>query len=67
VRNDTQPGFAKAFRDVIHELVWSVQPKASNEDRSRLVKLIPGMVRVVRDGLGLINMPERERDEFLST
>jgi Protein of unknown function (DUF1631) len=44
--------------------VWSVQPKASNEDRSRLVKLIPGMVRVVRDGLGLINMPERERDEF---
>ena len=65
VRNDAQPGFAKAFRDVIHELVWSVQPKASNEDRSRLVKLIPGMVRVVRDGLGLINMPERERDEFL--
>jgi hypothetical protein len=65
VRNDVQPGFAKAFRDVIHELVWSVQPKASNEDRSRLVKLIPGMVRVVRDGLALINMPERERDEFL--
>jgi hypothetical protein len=64
VRNEAQPGFAKAFRDVIHELVWSVQPKASNEDRSRLVKLIPGMVRVVRDGLGLINMPERERDEF---
>ncbi|MGE5161686.1 MAG: DUF1631 family protein [Betaproteobacteria bacterium] len=65
VRNEVQPGFAKAFRDVIHELVWSVQPKASNEDRSRLVKLIPGMVRVVRDGLALINMPERERDEFL--
>ena len=65
VRNEAQPGFAKAFRDVIHELVWSVQPKASNEDRSRLVKLIPGMVRVVRDGLALINMPERERDEFL--
>jgi len=64
VRNEAQPGFAQAFRDVIHELVWSVQPKASNEDRSRLVKLIPGMVRVVRDGLGLINMPERERDEF---
>ena len=64
VRNEAQPGFAKAFREVIHELVWSVQPKASNEDRSKLVKLIPNMVRVLRDGLGLINVPERDRDEF---
>jgi hypothetical protein len=64
VRSEAQPGFAKAFRDVIHELVWSVQPKASNEDRSKLVKLIPNMVRVLRDGLGLINVPERDRDEF---
>ncbi|MDH5207462.1 MAG: DUF1631 domain-containing protein [Burkholderiaceae bacterium] len=66
VRNETQPGFAKAFRDVIHELVWSVQPKASTEDRSKLVKLIPNMVRVLRDGLGLINVPERERDLFFT-
>jgi Protein of unknown function (DUF1631) len=65
VRNETQPGFAKAFREVIHEVVWSVQPKASNEDRSKLVRLIPGMVRVLRDGLGLINMPEHDRDQFL--
>ena len=46
-------GSHKSFRDVIHELVWSVQPKASTEDRSKLVKMIPGMVRVLRDGLGL--------------
>ena len=42
IRQETTPGFAKAFRDVIHELVWSVQPKASTEDRGKLVKLIPG-------------------------
>jgi hypothetical protein len=66
VRNETQPGFAKAFRDVIHELVWSVQPKASTEDRNKLVKLIPNMVRVLRDGLALINVPERERDLFFT-
>jgi hypothetical protein len=64
VRSEAQPGFAKAFREVIHELVWSVQPKASTEDRNKLVKLIPNMVRVLRDGLGLINVPERERDQF---
>ena len=66
VRSETTPGFAKAFREVIHELVWSVQPKASTEDRSKLVKLIPNMVRVLRDGLGLINVPERERELFFS-
>ena len=64
VRSDSQPGFAKAFRDVIHELVWSVQPKASTEDRNKLVKMIPGMVRVLRDGLSLVNVSERDRDQF---
>ncbi len=66
VRSETQPGFAKAFRDVIHELVWSVQPKASTEDRNKLVKMIPGMVRVLRDGLALINQSERDREQFFS-
>ncbi len=66
VRQEKTPGFAKAFRDVIHELVWSVQPKASTEDRSKLVKLIPSMVRVLRDGLGLINAPERDRELFFT-
>lgn len=62
VRSETQPGFAKSFRDVIHDLVWSVQPKASAEDRARLVKTIPNMVRVLRDGLNLINYSERDRE-----
>lgn len=66
VRSEAQPGFAKAFRDVIHELVWSVQPKASTEDRNKLVKMIPGMVRVLRDGLALVNVSERDRDTFFS-
>ncbi len=66
IRSEATPGFAKAFREVIHELVWSVQPKASTEDRSKLVKLIPNMVRVLRDGLGLINVPERERELFFT-
>jgi hypothetical protein len=67
VRSETQPGFAKAFRDVIHELVWSVQPKASTEDRNKLVKMIPGMARVLRDGLALVNVSERDREQFFGS
>jgi hypothetical protein len=66
IRSENQPGFAKAFRDVIHDLVWSVQPKASAEDRARLVKTIPNMVRVLRDGLNLINYSERDREVLFS-
>jgi Protein of unknown function (DUF1631) len=64
VRDDEIKGFSKRFREVIHEIVWSVQPKAAAEERKRLVALIPTMTRILRDGLGLIRMTQRDQDEF---
>ncbi len=64
MRDDQTKGYSKSFREVIHELVWSVQPKASADERRRLVALIPVLTRVVRDGLTLIRMPQRDQDEF---
>jgi len=64
VRDDETKGFSKRFREVIHEIVWSVQPKATAEERKRLVALIPTMTRILRDGLSLIRMTQREQDEF---
>ena len=65
MRDGETPGFSKRFREVIHDVVWSVQPKGIGEDRKRLVSMIPGMMRVLRDGLALIRMQEREQDAFL--
>lgn len=65
LRDEQTPGFSKAFRQVIHDMVWSVQPKMSADERKRLVTLIPGMTRVLRDGMAMIQMPEREQQEFL--
>jgi len=65
LRDDQTKGFSKSFREVIHEVVWSVQPKATAEERRRLVELIPTITRVVRDGLKLIRMPQHEQEEFL--
>ena len=65
LRDDQTKGFSRSFREVIHEIVWSVQPKATTEERRRLVELIPNLTRVIRDGLALIRMPPREQDEFL--
>jgi hypothetical protein len=65
-RDDETKGFSKSFREVIHDLVWSVQPKATADERRRLVEMIPPMTRILRDGLSLIRMPEREQSDFLN-
>ena len=65
LRDEQTPGFSKAFRQVIHDMVWSVQPKISGDERKRLVALIPVMTRVLRDGLNMIRMPEQEQQGFL--
>jgi hypothetical protein len=65
LRDDQTKGYSKSFREVIHEIVWSVQPKATVDERRRLVELIPALTRVVRDGLSLIRCPLHEQEEFL--
>jgi hypothetical protein len=65
LRDDQTAGFSKSFREVIHEIVWSVQPKATADDRRRLVELIPALTRIVRDGLALIRMPMQDQEELL--
>jgi Protein of unknown function (DUF1631) len=64
IRDDETKGFSKRFREVIHEIVWSVQPKATADERKRLVGLIPTMTRILRDGLALIRMTQRDQDDF---
>ena len=64
MRDDETPGFSKSFRQVIHDLVWSVQPKVSADERKRLVALIPPTMRILRDGLTSIRMPEHEQNQF---
>ena len=67
LREAQTPGFSKNFRESIHEIVWSVQPKATAEERKRLVTLIPNLTRVLRDGLALIRMTERDQQTFFQS
>jgi hypothetical protein len=65
LRDSETAGFSKRFREAIHDLVWSVLPKANNEDRKRLTQLIPNLIRVLRDGMALTRVPEHEQQTFL--
>ncbi|MEO8185736.1 MAG: DUF1631 family protein [Burkholderiaceae bacterium] len=66
LRERTQPSFAKKFRDVVPDLVWSVQPKINPDDRKRLVKTIPAVLSTVREGLQLIEFSAAQSAEFFS-
>ncbi len=66
LRERTQPSFAKKFRDVVPDLVWSVQPKINPEDRKRLVKTIPAVLSTVREGLQLIEFSSAQSSEFFA-
>ncbi len=64
LRERTQPEFTKKFRDIVPDLVWSVQPKIDPDDRKRLVKTIPAVLSTLREGLQLIDFPAAQSQEL---
>lgn len=56
---DIQP-----YREVIPDLIWSVQEHDTTE-RSALMKLLPKLVRQVKEGLKLIGLSEAESRQAL--
>ncbi|HCY62691.1 MAG TPA: hypothetical protein DHV59_07660 [Oxalobacteraceae bacterium] len=48
------------YREVLPELVWSAQEKTSPEDRSALMRMLPGLVKRLRIGMLMVHMSEEE-------
>ncbi len=46
------------------DLVWSVTPKAGTEARGRLVAMLPGLVKRLREGMLLAGIPDAEAAGF---
>ncbi len=57
---------AKTYLAIIPDLVWSVQPKLSSEDRKRLVGTIPPVLGTIRQGLTLIEWPSAKVQQFFA-
>ena len=49
----------------IEDLVWSVQPKRTREDRKHLVALLPSLLKRLATGLHRIAWTREERDRFM--
>lgn len=50
---------------VMDNLVWSLQPKLSILERDRMVKLLPSLLRLLRDGMTVISMRDEDFQSFL--
>jgi hypothetical protein len=48
------------------ELIWSVKPKSTPEDRQRLVRIQPKLIQNLRSGMERLSISATERDDFIA-
>ena len=53
--------------ETMRELVWSVQTKADMDARLMLVRILPGLLKRLRDGVGEIEMSQKLADRFFAS
>jgi len=50
----------------LEDLVWSVQPKKTSEDRKHLVALLPSLLKRMSSAVHAVEWPTDERERFMS-
>jgi Protein of unknown function (DUF1631) len=65
-REGAESAQAERMRQVAHELVVSVQPKGNPALRKAFLQTLPGLMKSLNQGLGLIQWPEDSKQAFFS-
>ncbi len=55
---------AMRYSDILPDLLWSSQLALASLNRPRLVKVIPGVLRTLREGLDAIDYPREQAEAF---
>jgi hypothetical protein len=60
------PGDAAAlrFQGIVPDLLWSSQLALASRNRPRLIKIIPSLLRTLREGLDTIEFPRQQAEAF---
>jgi hypothetical protein len=53
--------------ETMRELVWSVQPKTDMDARLMLVRILPGLLKRLREGTAEIELPQKLSDRFFAS
>jgi hypothetical protein len=51
----------------IDDLIWSVEPKSSQEERKRLVESLPDLLQRLDEGMQSLGLTRKEHDRFFAT
>lgn len=62
-----QGSAVQRYTDIIPDLLWSCQLSQASRNRPRLVKIIPGLLRILREGLDSISYPREKSEAFFQT
>jgi hypothetical protein len=62
---DASEGWSQALA-TLDDLVWSVQPKRSTDDRKHLVALLPSLLKRMSDGLQQADWAAEGRERFMA-
>lgn len=51
----------------MEDLLWSLAPKTTREEKQKLVELLPRLLKQLDAGIQAVNLPRVERDRFFSS
>jgi hypothetical protein len=54
------------FLEAADDLIWSVTPKADQEQRKRLVMMLPTLLKRLREGMEIAAVEQQERERFFA-
>ncbi|MFP5410770.1 MAG: DUF1631 domain-containing protein [Gammaproteobacteria bacterium] len=67
IKDGEQGAHFNSHVETMRELVWSVQPKADMDARLMLVRILPGLLKRLREGVTEIDLPQKLADRFFAT
>ncbi len=56
---------SKHYRSMVPDLIWSIAPKVAEGDRKTLIKMLPGILATMRDGMTLLEWDLQQQQDFL--
>jgi hypothetical protein len=64
--DDEKPGAVKNATDTMDDLIWSVRPKITAEERKKLISKLPGLLSTLNKWLDVIKWQDSDRLQFFA-
>jgi hypothetical protein len=65
VRSGAQADVTKAMKRAAADLIWSASAKASREERADVIRRLPPLLKMLRDGMSDAGVPTEKQDDHI--